>query len=268
MALVVNTNTAATRSAVGLNNNNNMLQKSLQRLSSGSRIVSPADDAGGLAVSMKMQAAIKRTDAVNTNVANSVSFLQTQDGGMATASKILDRISELRTLYDDPTKNTNDKSNYNTEFQALTAQLSDIAAEKFNDVSLFGGGSLTVSTTQDAGQSISVTKADIADNSNGFGTVSSATNINDISVSNITSAIQNVATLRATNGAQTSRLQFASEMLDTNKANLEAANSRIIDTDIATESTKFARFQILQQSGAAMLAQANASSQIALRLLG
>ena len=268
MALVVNTNTSATKAALGLTRNNDMLQRSLQRLSSGNRIVSPADDAGGLAVSMKLQAAIKRTDAVNTNIANSISFLQTQDGGMATATKILDRISELRTLYDDPTKNANDKSNYENEFDALRAQLTDIAAEKFNDVSLFGGSSLTVRTTEDGAQSISVTKAGVADNTNGFGTVANAANLNDISVANLTTAIQNIATLRATNGAETSRLQFASEMLDTNKTNLEAANSRIIDTDIASESTKFARFQILQQSGAAMLAQANASSQIALRLLG
>lgn len=266
--LVVNTNTAATAASIGLNQNNSMLQKSLQRLSSGYRINSPADDAGGLAVSMKMQAALKRTDAVDTNVNNTVSFLQTQDGGMATATKILDRISELRTLYDDPTKNSNDLANYETEFDELKAQLTDVAAEQFNEVSIFGSGTLSVSTVQDGSQTITVNKADVSSNADGFGSVSSAANINDISIGDITTAIQNVASLRATNGAQTSRLQFASELLNTNKTNLEAANSRIIDTDIATESTRFARFNILQQSGAAMLAQANASSQIALRLLG
>ena len=106
MGLVINTNTAATSASANLNASNAMLQKSLSRLSSGNKIVSPADDAGGLAVSMKLTAAIRRNDAVHTNVSNAVSFLQTQDGAMKTASKMLDRMSELRTLYDDVTKSS------------------------------------------------------------------------------------------------------------------------------------------------------------------
>src|SRR5207302_5273984 len=128
--------------AYNLGNSNSMLQKSLARLSSGSKIVSPADDAGGLAVSMRMTAVIRRTDAANTNMANSISFLQTQDGALKVAGDVLTRISELKTLANDPTKNTGDVANYDAEFAALRAQLSDLVAGTFNGVALFGGGNL------------------------------------------------------------------------------------------------------------------------------
>ena len=265
MGLVINTNTAATSASANLNASNAMLQKSLSRLSSGNKIVSPADDAGGLAVSMKLTAAIRRNDAVHTNVSNAVSFLQTQDGAMKTASKMLDRMSELRTLYDDVTKSSSDKSNYNTEFTQLQAQLLDVMDEKFNSIDLFGSSNLTVQTTEDASQSVDIAQANL---STSVSAVNTANSVSDVSIAQITTSIQNVADLRATNGAQTSRLQFAAEMLTTNRTNLEAANSRIVDTDIARESTAFAKNNILVQSGTAMLAQANQSSQIALRLLG
>src|SRR5690606_10957929 len=125
---------------------NSMLQNSLARLSSGSKIVNPADDAGGLAVSMKMSAAIKRTSAANNNIQNAQSFLQTQDGAFGTATKILDRMSELKVLSQDVTKNDDDKANYDTEFQALKDQLASVAAEKFNGVSLMNATAMTVRT--------------------------------------------------------------------------------------------------------------------------
>src|SRR5215218_2801988 len=104
MSVVINTNFAATVAANNLAASNEMLQKSLNRLSSGSKIVTPADDAGGLAVSMKLSAAARRQGAVATNIGNAVSFLQTQDGVLKVAGKVLDRMGELRTLYTDPTK--------------------------------------------------------------------------------------------------------------------------------------------------------------------
>ena len=268
MPVVINSNSAATVAKNNLNSSNAMLQKSLNRLSSGLKIVSPADDAGGLAVSMKLSAAIKRTDAVNTNLQNALSFLQTQDGGFSTASKILDRMSELKTLSNDVTKNTNDIANYNTEFNQLQSQLSALTSETFNGVSLFAASStnLSVAVTESGTNSVNITKAALATS---VGTdLTGSTNLTAVGLTAITDAIQNVATLRATNGAQSSRLQFASDMLTINKTNLEAANSRIADVDVASESTQLARFNILVQSGASMLSQANASSQVALRLLG
>jgi len=267
MSVVINTNSSATAAYGNLATANSMLQKSLNRLSSGIKIVQPSDDAGGLAVSMKLSAALKRTDAASTNVANAQSFLQVQDGALKTAGKILERISELKTLSLDVTKSDTDVANYQTEFAALQDQLTALAAEQFNGVSVFSSGATTenVAINESGNQNVAITKADLADD---VSDVTNAASLGAVTVTNVTDAIQSVATSRAQNGADYSRLSFAGEMLQTNRQNLEAANSRIIDVDVAKESTQLARYSILVQSGTAMLAQANASSQIALRLLG
>jgi len=151
MSVVINTKSAATLAANNLASSNAMLQKSLARLSSGKKIVDPSDDAGGLAVSMKLTATINRTKAVHTNIANSLLFLQTQDGSYQTTAQVMNRISELKILSNDVTKNPSD--NYNSEFTALKAQLNSLSTEKFNGVSLFTSGAsattLAVGTTED-----------------------------------------------------------------------------------------------------------------------
>ena len=270
MAVVINTNYAATVASNNLAASNSMLQRSLNRLSSGTKIISPADDAGGLAVSMKISAAAKRSGAVNTNIGNSVSLLQTQDGALKVAGKVLDRMSELKTLYSDPTKNATDLANYDSEFTALQSQLTSVAGESFNGKALFGSSaSFSVQVTEDGGTSVSLAARDLTSTGTGVGalTASSVTDLGDISLSAITTAIQNVATFRAQNGAEQSRLGFASELITVNKANLEAASSRIVDVDVAEESTQLARWNTLVQAGTAMLSQANGSAQTALRLL-
>ena len=267
MALTINTNTAATAASDHLNKSNALLQKSINRLASGKRIVDPADDAGGLAVSMKIAATIKRTEAVDVNVSNAISFLQTQDGAMETGSAVLTRISELRMLYSDVTKSTDDQANYQSEFAQLQAQLSSFLTEKFNGVDLFkaGGDTVNVITSEDGANTIAITRNDL----NGtFSAITGAANLGAITVGTVNTAIQNLAASRAQNGAETNRLQFTSDLLKINRNNLEAASSRISDTDIAMESTRYARYNILSQSGTAMLAQANTTSQIALKLLG
>jgi len=270
MSVVINTNFAATVASNNLAASNDMLQKSMNRLSSGSKIVNPSDDAGGLAVSMKLSAAAKRSGAAASNIGNSISFLQSQDGVLKVTGKVLERMGELRTLYNDPTKNTNDKANYDAEFTALKAELSSLTSEKFNSVDLFGTGSLSVSVSEDGTSSVSITAKDLTSTATGIGdliatTVSSLANI---TLTDITDAIQSVATFRASNGAEQSRLGFAQEVLTVNKANLESANSRISDVDVAEESTRLARWNVLVQSGTAMLSQANQSAQVALKLLG
>ena len=284
MSVVINTNSAATSAAYNLSNTNVNLQRSLNRLSSGSRINSSADDAGGLAVSMKMSASIRRTEATSANVGNAISFLQTQDGVLKTADKILNRMSELSTLAQDVTKSTSDLTLYNTELDVLKNQLNLMLSEKFNGISLFSAGAgagsilnesttMTVVTSHDGGQTVGITQADLESISNTVGTsnitgmdIASTTGA-QAAVTTIQSAIQNLATIRANNGAEQSRLTFAGDMLAVNKTNLEAANSRIIDVDVADESTKLARYNILQQAGTAMLAQANQSTQSILRLI-
>ena len=283
MSVVINTNSAATSAAYNLSNTNVNLQRSLNRLSSGSRINSSFDDAGGLAVSMKMSASIRRTDATLANVNNSLSFLQTQDGVMKTADKVLNRMSELATLAQDVTKSTNDLALYNTELDQLQGQLQLMVGEKFNGINLFSAGSnatsldssstLTVVTSHDGAQTVGITQADLQSVSVSVGSdANSGMNIGSFTgaqaaVTTIQVAIQNLATIRANNGAEQSRLTFAGDMLAVNKTNLEAANSRIIDVDVADESTKLARYNILQQAGTAMLAQANQSTQSILRLI-
>ena len=269
MPVVINTNYSATVASNNLAVSNSMLQRSLNRLSSGTKIVSPSDDAGGLAVSMKLSAAAKRQGAVASNIGNAVSLLQTQDGALKVAGKVLDRISELKTLYGDPTKNSSDLANYDAEFTKLQSQLTAIASEAFNGVTLFGTNSLSVGVTEDGATTVSITGRNLTDTSSGVGTLtaSSVTSLAGITLGNVTTAIQNVATMRANNGAEQSRFGFAAELVTVNKANLEAANSRIVDVDVAEESTQLARWNILVQSGTAMLAQANQSAQSALRLI-
>jgi len=270
MSLVINTNSAATAASYNLSNTNVNLQRSLNRLSSGLRINSSFDDAGGLAVSMKMSAAIRRTDAATTNVANSLAYLQTQDGVLKSADKVLSRMSELSTLALDVTKTTTDMALYQKEFNVLRSELTAMTSEKFNGISLFSTGStLKVYTSEDgSSQSAGITQTDLAT----INTTYAASDISSVTgaaaaVTVITAAIESLANVRAQNGAEQSRLSYAEDMLKVNKTNLEAANSRIIDVDVASESTQLARFNILQQSGTAMLAQANQSTQSILRLL-
>lgn len=270
MPVVINTNFAATIAANNLTASNTALQRSLNRLSSGSKIVNPADDAGGLAVSMKLSAAAVRQGAIATNIGNASSFLQTQDGVLKVAGKVLDRMGELKTLYSDPTKNADDLKNYDAEFEALSKQLLALTNEEFNGVKLFGSGDgLQVFVTENAatGSAVTIKARNLADSASGVGTLTGRTSLSEISLVNITDAIQNVATFRAENGAEQSRLGFAAELLTVNKANLEAASSRIVDVDVAQESTQLARWNVLVQSGTAMLSQANQSPQTVLKLL-
>jgi flagellin len=291
MSVVINTNTSASLASYNLSSTNVNLQRSLNRLSSGSRINSSFDDAGGLAVSMKLSASIRRTEATLANVNNSVAFLQTQDGVLKNADKILNRMSELAMLATDVTKSTNDLSLYNTELGQLQSQLHLMLSEKFNGISLFSAGAnpgtatgvnapdststMVVVTSHDGDQTVGITQADLESISFTVGTANGQAFSMQIdsfagaqaSVSIIQDAIQNLATLRANNGAEQSRLTFAADMLSINKINLESANSRIVDVDVAQESSQLARFNILQQAGTAMLAQANQSTQSILRLL-
>ena len=285
MSVVINTNTAASLASYNLSSTNVNLQRSLNRLSSGSRINSSYDDAGGLAVSMKLSASIRRTEATQANVNNALALLQTQDGVMKNADKVLNRMSELAMLATDVTKSTADLALYNTELTQLKDQLELMLSEKFNGITLFQTGTtagfdtgtaasnLTVVTSHDGDQSFAITRADLNFISTSVGTdAGSGMQINSTTgavaaVSTIQTAIQNLATLRANNGAEQSRLSFAADMLSINKINLESANSRIVDVDVAAESSQLARFNILQQAGTAMLAQANQSTQSILRLI-
>ena len=152
MPIVVNSNASATSASYNLSRANDALRKSLGRLSSGNRINSPADDAGGLAVAYKLDSKLNRTEAVIQNSQNGLSFLQVQDGALATVGKVLDRMGELRTMAQDITKNSGDIENYSKEFVELQSQLSQIRQEKFNGISLFA---ISGGTIENDGNSVS-----------------------------------------------------------------------------------------------------------------
>lgn len=317
MPLTINTNASASAANYHLSRNQSALHKSLTRLSSGSRITQPIDDAGGLAVSMKFESAIVRLAGAQKNVQNATSFLEVQDGVLSSAGKILNRMIELKGLSDDVMKNSSDIENYNREFRDLQQQIYDMANLKFNGISMFANSnsegtqaglfnnltqnlgrdntvSIYVSAEGTAGPIVSVNKSLLlsaltinaaskasSEFSNGALTTgtgagvfsfaaenaTTAINLSDISVGVYTQAIQNLATLRADNAASVSRLRFAGEEMALQKTNMEAANGRIIDVDIAEESTRLAKYNVLVQASASMLAQANSNSDIALMLL-
>ena len=138
MGISINTNVAATRSGMYLASNHANLQKSLDRLSSGRRITEPADDAGGLAVSMKLEHVSKVLTGASHNISNAISFLQVQDGILDTAGKIVTRMGELQGMAVDVTKNSSDIDNYEAEFNDLRVQLNELTKSEFNGIRLFG----------------------------------------------------------------------------------------------------------------------------------
>ena len=262
--MVINTNIGAARAHRLLADSTAKLNGALQRLASGSRIVEPQDDAAGLAVATKFNAAISRNNAVQNNLASALSYSQTQDGFLQKVSKALDRMSELMTLAQDATKSTNDKTNYLTEFTDLKAYISDIGTKDFNGVQLFDGVAMKVTKDSDA-NTWDLNSTDLND-ANLISVIASGFVVTG-TLATMTTAIESVSTHRATIGANIQRLQLTNEQVGILNENLAASVSRISDVDVATESTRFAKYNILVQSGTAMLAQANLLPQNALRLL-
>ena len=324
MPLNITTNSAAASASYYLGKNQSALQKSLNRLASGKKIIAPYDDPGSLSVSMKLQASINRLGGAQNNVKNGISFLEVQDGILAFAGRIVDRMAELKGLSSqDPMKSSLDQASYNDEFKDLQVQLYQMSQQTFNGVSLFaayttdadgqptsdqalfrGGASrdntLTLYTSSDgsAGSQVSVHKATFLSaltidsatlnasvfspttntkysSSNTSGTVFSfaaaslgtSFTLDSVSVGVFSKALENIASLRAQNGGTMSRLTFSEEMISQMRTNMQAALGRIVDVDIAEESTELAKNQVLVQASAAMLAQANSTSDIALMLL-
>ena len=358
MSLYISTNQGAVTANYHLGRNSNALQKSMQRLASGSRINRPSDDAGGLAVSMKLGAAINRLAGAEKNIQNGVSFLEVQDGILESIGTIVDRMSELKGLSRDVMKNKSDQKTYNREFKDLQVQLKDMISGTFNGVSLFarfaddntGSGISTaiegvfdiegskadrdhtvdVFTSADgsAGAKVSIHKslawsALTFDSSNvdsrsangvrqlAYGDaylngtaasdgvtdvtvetlganlndesiageddqltftlaaqdLDSAINLHNVSVGVFLAGMENIAALRAQNGAAMSRLEFQQVNLSRQRTNMEAANGRIKDVDMGAETTRMAKYSVLRQASAAMLAQANSAPEVALMLI-
>ena len=327
MALHISTNAGAVSANYYLGKNSKNLERSMSRLASGLRITRPSDDAGGLAVSMKLKAAINRLKGAELNIQNGISFLEVQDGILESVGNIVDRMSELKGLSRDVMKNAKDQETYNREFKDLQIQLKDMISGTFNGVSLFAAyassntdGSVTstearfdingalqsrdhtidVFTSADgsAGAKVSIHKAlawsaltfnsgtfdavdySTVDNSSGTGSEGDAIDFSlvadrdgdvidlaDVSVNVFLNALENIAALRAQNGSTMSRLEFQEVNIARQRSNMEAALGRITDIDMGAETTRMAKYNVLRQSSAAMLAQANSSPEVVLMLL-
>lgn len=356
MSLNISTNTAALKAGISLAYNTKQLHASMNRLASGKKLTSPAQDPGSLAVSMKLESSISRLAGARNNVQNAMSFLEVQDGLLETAGNIISRMSELKSLgSQDPMKSEQDIASYNNEFKDLQLQLYNISQQRFNGVSLFanhtfntsvdanssaanggatGSGaiisgevkfygkdqitvldhtvSIHTSAEGSSGSKVSIHKAillsaltlnpnqgevKLAGEASGVGTksgfwsqvnnalitapndadgdyltlasddLSKTLSLENISVGVITKALENVAFLRAQNGGSQSRLSFNADSLAYQSSNMQNALGRIVDVDIAEETMKLSKYNVLSQAAASMLAQANISTDLALMLL-
>ena len=283
MSIVIGTNKSSLLAANYLSANQTQLSNTLSSLSSGSRLTNPSTDSGGLAVSMQLTATANRDSALINTIANAQSFLQTQNGALQVATSIVDRISQLVTMSKDVTLTSTNTANYNTEFSQLQSELTTIIGAQYNGIALFTSGtvtgSLSVLSTNDLSTSnaISIVQLNLGGTSGGIGNLAAVSTSNSsqtgynsltaIGASDITSFVNIIATYAATNGAEQSRLNFASQLATNDRTSLQSANSSISDTDIAQATTALAKWNVLVQAGTSMLTQANNSAQTVLKLI-
>ena len=268
LVMVINTNLSAQNAASLLMHSSANLSQSLQRLSSGSKITSPADDSAGLAVSMKLTAQMARITAASNNVNNAISFSQTQDGYVQQVNTAFSRMSELSVLAQDVTKTTSDRALYQQEFTALGSYINNVSTQSFNGVSLFDGNTLNV-TTDSEGDTFGMVGLNMSNTTYATATSDNITSISGAqqALTDVKAAITQLASDRANIGSNEESLSYYSNQLTTLNNNLSSANSQITDVDVATESTNYAKENILVQTGTAMLAQANSLPQSVLKLL-
>lgn len=276
MALTVNTNIASLNAQRNLSTTQTALNKSLQRLSSGLRINSAADDAAGLAISEGMRSQIRSMNQAVRNANDGVSLVQTAEGALNEVSNILVRMRELATQSATGTVSSDQRAYIDNEFSQLKSEIDRIAsATQFNGTSLFTSTagqtvSFQVGPGATVNDTITVTISAAGAASIGVGTTSvsgtsgaSAT----AALTAIDSAITNVSNIRGTLGAIQNRLQSTINNLQVSVENLSAAESRIRDVDVASETAALTRAQILTQAGTSILSQANQTPQSALSLL-
>jgi len=262
MARIV-TNTSANTVFKNYTRSSQGMASSMEKLATGLRVNRASDDPAGLAISETLRGNIKGTDAALDAIANANNFINTADGFLQTVHDILGRMEELSVKYGDGTMSTTDKANLALEYNALADEIDNINSNsKFNGITIFGGSSSNVQFTVDAeGTTFSITS--------GLGTLASPADITSSTqaLAAVKSAITTISTQRAQLGQSQSRLQFLATSQQNYAENVSAAEGRIRNVDVAKESANFTKYQILVQSGVAMLSQANSSSQNVLGLL-
>ena len=256
--MIINNNISAINTRNQLFNTNAAASKSMEKLSSGKRINRAADDAAGLSISEKMRAQIRGLNQAARNAQDGISLIQTAEGALDEVSNMLVRLKELAVQKANGTYNDKDKENLSLEMTSLTTEIENI----FNNTKFNGSQVLKSAATiiiSDNGTTSLVIDATVA---------TSITNLtSSSSVASIETAIEAVNRARATYGAKQNRLESTVRNLKTTAENLQAAESRIRDTDMAEEMSNFTKYNILIQAGTAMLAQANMQPQSVLSLL-
>jgi flagellin len=232
---------------------------------------------------MKLKATLSRSDAVSANISNAISLLQTQGASLANFSAVVTRMSELAVRMKDATQNSTDLENYYAEYSVLRDELDKIEQDKFNGVGLFDNSTLTVHVREDGSSPQAVELFDLNDadialvrltvvgGTPGNRTDSPATpaysDVKSLSGTDFTNALQKLATYTAKLGANLSELQHALERNNSMRVNLEQANSRIADVDVAAETTRLAKAKVLVDAGTSALSQANRANDALLKLL-
>ncbi|MAY06082.1 MAG: hypothetical protein CMO72_02750 [Verrucomicrobiales bacterium] len=276
--MVINTNVEAQRTAGNLQTSQKSLSHSLARLSSGSKIASVSEDSAAVATTSRMDSRLNKIDAVMTGLSGIISLTQTQDGYINSATDALVRMSELALLSQDGTKSANDLALYQKEFNVLNEAVAATANKQFSDIDLFkttaNGATSTVISIDENGNLLTILPVDLSgavytDAIKAAGSELSISNSADAkaTLDKIKKLLEHLQQERTSIGATQSRVEFALSQLSTSKENLSQAKSRISDVNVAEETTRYARSQILVASGTQMLREANNLPQTALELL-
>jgi flagellin len=275
MGLRIYNNVEAQNAHRQLQSTNEKLSSTMERLSSGLRINRAADDAAGLAVSEEMRTQIRGMKVASRNALDGVSLVQVADGALSGVNDMLQRIRDLAVQAANGTLTDLQRGNLDQEVQSIVAEMARVATDtEFNGVKILSGSvataasAITLQVGANGSQVIAFTVATMTASDLGISglavsTAASAT----AAIASIDAAIRTVNSQRASMGAIQNRLEQTISRLDLTAENVQAAESRIRDADMASEMIDYTRNQILQQSGTAMLAQANQAPQSILQLL-
>jgi flagellin len=264
MSLYINTNVAAMDSHRNLVNTESSMAMSMQRLSSGLRINTAADDAAGYAISQRLTGQVNGLDQAQRNTQDGISLAQTAQGTLNDVQQMLQRVRELAVQYNNGTNSTSDQAAIQSEVNQLVSEINRVGSSaQFNGIALFSSSSsITFQVGANDGETISISTSAM---SSMVGSISLGT---ASTLSSIDSSINAVSGQAAVYGAVQNRLQYTLSNLSIYQENLTSARSAIQDVDMAAEMTNFTKEQILQQAGVSMLAQANQQPQAVLKLLG
>jgi flagellin len=284
VSLSILTNTTAMQTEIGLQRSSSAVSQAMQRLSSGLRINSAADDAAGYAISQGLTAQVNGLQQASQNVSDATSMVQTADSALNNVQSMLQRVSELAVQYQNGDLSSSDKTDIQSEVNQLTQEIDrQKGSVQFNGINLLDGTAgtsgtgVTFQVGPAAGDTLTVSFANV-EGSSGLGTTgftwtnaASGGKVFDLAQTNAVSLIQgainNISSLAATLGAVQNRLQYTSNAISVTQENMSSSLSNIQDVNMATEMTTMTQQQVLQQAGTAMLAQANSQPQLVLKLI-